>query len=437
MTRPINADVPMAQVEKPAAPEPPGPRSPKRRRRPVPGALKAVAGLFVLAIVFIVAAIVGGGGGGGEQAAEAPAPVSEAPSTPAEAPAAEPEELGYPSFATANTTRVGGSDPASTAAAVALAAYPSTEPSQRPAAVTVADADDWQTAIAAAALMAPPVAAPVLISEADGMPEPTAEALSALAPAGGGDTGGAQVFALGAADTPDDLRTHRVRAGGAAGAAAIAAFRERLTGAPPRHVVVAPSANPAFAMPAAAWAARSGDAVLFTGPKELAKPTAAALKRHPHIPVYVLGPSSAISSEVVREIAELAPRVQRVAGEDPVGNAIELARYSQGDFGWNVNDPGHGFVVANSSEPLDAAAAAPLSASGTWGPLLLTGGADTLPPALRSYLLDVKPGYTNDPTRAFYNHVWVIGDQEAISVNEQAEIDQLAALAKIGGEGEG
>jgi hypothetical protein len=29
--------------------------------------------------------------------------------------------------------------------------------------------------------------------------------------------------------------------------------------------------------------------------------------------------------------------------------------------------------------------------------------------------------------------VWVIGDQEAIDVNQQAEIDNLAELAKIGG----
>ena len=126
MTRPINADVPTVEAKKPSAP-----KARKRRRKPVPGALKAVAGLFVLAVVFIVAAILGGGGGGGgeDQGTEAPAPVSGAPSTPAEAPAAvTPEELGYPSFATANTTRVGGSDAASTAAAVALAAYPRPRP---------------------------------------------------------------------------------------------------------------------------------------------------------------------------------------------------------------------------------------------------------------------------------------------------------------------
>ena len=188
-------------------------------------------------------------------------------------------------------------------------------------------------------------------------------------------------------------------------------------------------------MPAAAWAARSGDPVLFAGARaSCRRRPPRALRSHPKVPAYVLGPSSAISSDVLREVAAIAPRVRRVAGEDPVANAIALARYDDGGFGWNVNDPGHGFVVARSDEPLDAAAAAPLSASGTWGPLLLTDDADTLPAALRGYLLDVKPGYTDDPTRAFYNHVWVIGDQEAIEVGQQAEIDSLAELAKIGGE---
>jgi hypothetical protein len=51
---------------------------------------------------------------------------------------------------------------------------------------------------------------------------------------------------------------------------------------------------------------------------------------------------------------------------------------------------------------------------------------------LRDYFLDVKPGYTTDPTRAFYNHVWLIGDQDAIAVAQQGEIDELAELAKIG-----
>jgi len=226
----------------------------------------------------------------------------------------------------------------------------------------------------------------------------------------------------------------RVAAGAAAAeAAAVAELRDRLFGTPPDHVLVAPASAPEIAAPAAAWAARSGDPVLYAEADALPRASAAALRRHPDVPVYVLGPSSAISSAVFREIAKIDDKVKRVSGEDPVANAIAFARYSDGGFGWNINDPGHGFVLARADAPLEAAAAAPLSASGTWGPLLLTDGAAKVPPELRSYLLDVKPGYTTNPTRAFYNHVWVIGDLEAIDVDQQAEVNELAELAKIEG----
>jgi ell wall binding domain 2 (CWB2) len=421
--------------EKPA--QPAAPKPPKRPRKPIPTALKAIAGLVLVAVVFLVAAVLGGGDSSKDSGK--PAPVAAPPPKPSEekqTPTAEAaEELGYPSFATNNTTRVGGSDPASTAAGVALAVFPSATVAQRPAAVTIVDEGEWQGAVAAAVLMAAPVGAPLLVSSGGDLPDPTSQALEALDPQGSKDTGGAQAFAVGAAAAPDELKTTKAKGGDpAAIAAAIATLRDKLFDGPPDHIVLAPEDDPGFAMPAAAWAARSGDPVLFSGAKKLPAATLKALERHPKVPVFVLGPSSAISSAVVREAAKAVAKVRRVSGEDPVENAIALARYGSGDFGWNVNDPGHGFVVARSDSPLDAAVSAPLSASGTWGPLLLTDDADTLPKALREYMLDVKPGYTTDPTRAFYNHVWIIGDQEAIDVNQQAEIDQLAELAKIGGE---
>jgi putative cell wall binding repeat protein len=442
--RPINADLPPAEAPAKApratsekATPPPPPPAPGQRR-PVPVALKAIGGLILVAVVFLVAAVLGGGGSneGGEPA---PAPTQATPEKTTEAektPTAEAaEELGYPSFATNNTTRVGGSDPAAIAAGVSLAVFPSITAAQRPTAVTLVDEEDWQGAVAAAVLMAEPLRSPLLISADGELPEPTTQALAALAPQGNADSGDAQAFVIGEAAAPGDLQAARIVASGpAALATAIASKRDRLFGRPPSHFVLVPEAQPEFAIPAAAWAARSGDPILFSGERKLPAATAKALERHPKVPVFVLGPSSAISSGVVREVTEIGPRVRRVSGEDPVANAIALARYASGDFGWNVNDPGHGFVVARDDAPLDAAVAAPLSASGTWGPLLLSDDADTLPAALREYLLDVKPGYTTDPTRAFYNHVWVIGDQEAISVTQQAVIDELAELAKIGGE---
>jgi hypothetical protein len=442
--RPINAEVPATEAEKAAAKQEPapspkeapaGPPTPEKRpRRPVPLALKLIGGAVVVAVVFIAAAIVGGGSGKHETIKGAAPPVSSGGS---QAPPGgqSTEELGYPAFATKNTTRIGGADAAANAAGVALAVFPSTAAGNRPAAVTLVDEASWASAIAASVLMAAPVRAPILVSTSGGLPEVSSEALDALDPQGSGATHGAALFAIGGATAPDGPKTTRVKAGGpAAEAAAVARLRDRLFGSPPAHLLIAPEEEPGFAMPAAAWAARSGDPVLFSGREKLPKPTAAELRRHPKTPVYVLGPPSAISPGAFHRIAAIDSRVKRVPGKSPVESAIALARYRDGDFGWDVNDPGHGFVVARDDSALDAAAASPLSASGTWGPLLLTDDAGTLPAALRGYLLDVKPGYTEDPTRAFYNHVWVIGDQEAIDVNQQAEIDSLAELAKIGGE---
>jgi ell wall binding domain 2 (CWB2) len=469
--RPINADVP--EPEEPAEPvpsaeEPPKPPAPAtplpsspdsgdkspgvRSGRPrVPGALVLIGGLVLLAIGFIVLAIVAGSGGGpdSETSASGPAPAPvQAEAEPADegeaqTPAAQTSErLGYPAFATDNTTRVGGSSPAENAAAAALAVFPSTTPEQRPAAVTLVDEEDWPAAIAAAVLMAPPVRAPMLLSSPEDAPEATEEALAALDPHGSKETSGAHGFAFGEVAIPDSvsgIETIRPAGAGtgegedqAATAAAIAELRDRLVGSPPDAILVAPLEGPGFAAPAAAWAARSGDPVLFAEQKALPKPTEEALGSHAKVPVYVLGPSAAIADSVLGAIKKLGNPVQRVAGHDPVANAIAFARYGDGGFGWNVNDPGHGFVLARDDSPLDAAAAAPLSAAGTWGPLLLTDDAGTLPPEVRGYFLDVKPGYTTNPTRAYYNHVWVIGDQEAIDVKQQAEVNELAELAKIG-----
>ena len=174
-------------------------------------------------------------------------------------------------------------------------------------------------------------------------------------------------------------------------------------------------------MPAAAWAARSGDPVLFTDAESCRQRPPPSLKRHSEVPVYVLGPASAISSAVVNEIAKIGDSVHRVSGADPVANAIAFARYADGSFGWNINDPGHGFVLARNDSPLDAA---PRRRSRPPAPGAAAAHRQRRYAARRAARvpLDVKPGYTTDPTRAFYNHVWVIGDQEAIDVNQQAEV---------------
>jgi hypothetical protein len=272
----------------------------------------------------------------------------------------------------------------------------------------------------------------VLVSEHGAVPDATTQALAELNPRGGQTPGGAAVYSAGGATVPSGLKAQAIPGDTAAAIAnSIDQLRQHAVGTEPEHILLVSSEEPGYAMPAAAWAARSGDPVLFVHKDSVPKPTLNALRGHKGVPAYALGPPSVISDGALKEVEKVSPGAQRVGSSDPVQNAIDFSKYLNGTFGWDVNDPGHGFVIANASRPLDAAAAAPLSASGDWGPLLLTSDAGKVPPSLDSYLLDVKPGYINDPTRAVYNHVWLIGDQNAISVGFQAQVDDLSELAKV------
>jgi hypothetical protein len=389
-----------------------------------------IAGAVAAAAIVVVAVVVALSGGGETEGETRVVTVAVASDDPQEAPVGT---LGFPLVATRNTTRVGGPDAIADAAATALATHPPA-PDAEPieAAVLVADGD-WQAGIAAAALAGPPLRAPLLIGNRGGVPDATSQALAQLKPRGGSGPANVAVYRVGGAAAPSELQSEELEGSSPADVAnSIDKLRGRLQGGEPEHIVVASSEKPPYAMPAAAWAARSGDPVLFSGAKDVPEATIDALRRHHGVPVYVLGPESVISDEAVREMERASPGIQRVGEENPVANAVAFARYTDSSFGWNINDPGHGLVLANTSRPLDAAAAATLSASGKWGPLLLTDTADALPADLRSFLLDIKPGYEQDPTRAVYNHVWLIGDASQIGAVVQAEIDELAELAPIG-----
>jgi hypothetical protein len=338
--------------------------------------------------------------------------------------------LGFPVLATKNTTRVAGKDPVQDAAAVATAVYPAVD-GRQPQAVTLVDQEDWAGGIAAAALMAPPLRAPILLTDGDDIPSATSNALELLRPTGTALARRVQAFKVGDAAAPGDLRTFPIQAKDHFRlAAAIDEFRTRTTGEPSPNVILAPADDPRFAMPAAAWAAKSGDAVLFSGKDALPSATREAIAQHERPGIYVLGPKELISQAVVKQLRRMGS-VTRISGNNPVTNALVFARYSDGAFGWGIRDPGHGLVIANWHRPLDAAAAAALSASGKYGPLLLTDTAKILPRFLRGYLLDVQPGYQSDPVRGVYNHAWLIGDESAISVAVQTEIDELTEIVRV------
>ena len=47
------------------------------------------------------------------------------------------------------------------------------------------------------------------------------------------------------------------------------------------------------------------------------------------------------------------------------------------------------------------------------------------------FLLDIEPGYERDPVRGVYNHAWLVGDRNIISLADQARIDTLLEIAPV------
>ena len=396
--------------------------------------------LITMAALLVLLAGCGDGGDGGDAG---PSPTVERPSPAEQAEQGQPvlgqrgdEEpagpaLGFPVFATKNTTRVSGADPVSNAAGVAQAVFPSRSRDTRPRAVVLVDQDDWRAGIAAAQLGSAPLRAPVLLTEGDELPEATADALDKLKPTGAREAEGAQVIRIGKVAEPDGLESTDIASGNpAATARAIDKLQSTAAKDPSGSVLIASADRPDFAMPAAGWAAKSGQPVLWTGRDALPAETRAAIRDHGKPRIYVLGPEDVISEAVEKELRKLGS-VARISGPDPVSNAIAFARFTDGRFGWGVVDPGHGLVVASTARSLDAAAAAPLSASGKYGPLLLVTEAQALPQSLQDYLLDIQPGYDDDPVRGVYNHGWLMGDEAAISADVQSRIDTLLEIQPV------
>ena len=158
-------------------------------------------------------------------------------------------------------------------------------------------------------------------------------------------------------------------------------------------------------MPAAAWAARSGDAALPV--------------RRDRIPAPIVGSAArAQPAERVRaragerdleagpdqlEKQKLARDVNRIEGPNAGRERDRFARYEKGDFGWGVVVPGYNFTLASDDAAVrrgrrrrarharGVRAAPPERRPGR------------LPAKLEEYFLSVQPGYEDDPGQAVYN----------------------------------
>jgi hypothetical protein len=354
---------------------------------------------------------------------------------------------GAVSVATRNTTRVGGATTAVDAASVARVVYPGLTAASRPQVVVLVNQRDWPAALAASTLAAAPLHAPILFTEGSTLPSVSLQALEAMGPTGAPSLGGVQVIRIATrAVVPIRYRVHTLPAAEPAQmAAAIEQLAATAAGSARSHqAIVLSSAGPkTLQMPVAGLSAESGAPILFADGATLPAATTSALTAMGHPSIFVTG---SVASAALGHLARLGSVTNLPTGAikqvtTAQRNSIAISRFTDGSFGWGIKEPGHGLVFASTSRPLDAPAAAPLSATGDYGPLLLLEGLGVLG-ELSSYLTDIQPAYSSapefQPVRGVYNRGWVIGDEQAISLASQADIDSLLEISPrkaSGGEG--
>ena len=308
-----------------------------------------------------------------------------------------------------NTVRVGGERDAETYSSVLQIAYPATRAENSPKTVITVP-DDWRVALAYTPLIARPHNAALIV---------------------GGNAGAVnqnqRFSAVG------NISNETVSDSGAAQNAA--AVDERLAQATGGNlslniIVVSGDADYHWAIPAAAYAARTGTPILFAGKDNVPAATGSALqKRGGQARIFVLGGSDVISANVFDQLKQYGV-VQRIEGGDFYAFAVRFAEFrdSNADFGWGRSglrsrrfSPTNTILV-NAENWQDAIAAAHLAARGKTGALLYTE-KNRLPAVVDNYLWRQRPLFSNTPAEGPFNHVWVVGSFGRISYETQAWAD--------------
>jgi len=311
-------------------------------------------------------------------------------------------------------------------------------PSGRPAAVILAPANDWRSALAATSLICDPLDGVLLITPPDAMPDTLAREIKRLDPRGIAWDGGTQVIVVGDAgveifnrlkamqmrhrhlhsDSPEEL------------AATIDAYLTSLRGEQLPQVSLVPTDDPASAVVAADWAAHSGTPILFAEADSLPVPTMEALSgRKPGAHVRIFFPAGVLRDEIREELSAYGT-VDGPSGADPVELAVASAQHHSADAagnpcGWGITTPGRGFTFSLLGHPLDAVLAANLTRRGAHGPLLQLL-PDSVPEPVAHYLDTLRPAPTPIAGERL-NQGWIVGSESDIDGNVQQMIDELLA----------
>lgn len=376
-----------------------------------------------------------------------------------------------------NAVRVGGTIDTETSERILQIAYPSTRNENRPKIIINAP-NDWRTCLAVTPLLARPFNAALVIESDPGgakeierlrktnvtnpAPSPTPTSAPKTSVATQPTLNSSPQTTTQASSQPSSPNTDvaptliavgNVNANdlsaGVAGNDAVsvaASVDERLAaarGASMNVIIVNADADYRWAVPASAYAARTGTPILFVTKDGISNATVSALqKRNGLAHIFVIGPTESVPSNVFDGLKQFGT-VTRIEGVDYFTNAVRFAEFRDdvSDFGWGHTGRGSRqyasvstiLVNGDGERWQDSIMSAHLARSGKSGALLFTE-KDYLPAVVDNYLWRQRPAFAGTPAEGPFNHIWVVGSFDRISYDTQAwadysqEIEQYMTL---------
>ena len=333
-----------------------------------------------------------------------------------------------------HAARIGGISAADVAAGATMAVYPP-DGGERPSSWFLVRDDRWTDALIVAQFATKPINAGLGVIDKDYVPTATVDTLARVTVTGYPKGKGLEAAVLGKAGTDVfvALKDRKLKMTQLKEptpfelAEKVVPFHGGGARKYSPSIVVASADERSYALPAAAWSAYSGDALVLVGRDAVPAATRRVIAQREKLTLerptmYVIGPENVISDSVVAELSAYG-EVKRVAGDSAVETAIALARYRDPEtlFGWGFRRAPASFSLVNEEDWGDAVGAFTFAAKGPQAPLLLTDSAERLPASLDRYLEGLRG---SEPSHGF-----VFGDAASIGSAEFQQFDDA-----LGGE---
>lgn len=301
---------------------------------------------------------------------------------------------------------------------------------QAPGSVILVSSEIWQDGFMATSLVHFPRNAPILFTPTNYLDPNTVSQIFKLNPEG---VNGIKVFIVGGIscfveDQLNMLGLGTERISGVDFYETAAKVAEYLDF--PQNIMIISGEDYREGLSTCAYAAHSGDVILFTDKYRLPWYTANVIQSTKNPSVFIVGSTATISEGVEEEVRNLNVKfVDRISGITPYEVAINFAKYRSPDdsFGWGRNyRGGHAFTFTSINIPLDSASSSVFGHLGKHTPILPVD-PNKLPEPIRNYIESVKPIPLAEPGPPFM-HGWIIGCDNIISFEVQIEIDRALSI---------